>query len=230
MPEPPRPATATAARIAVVISGQGRNLQALAIACADGRIDGQIVTVISNVAAAPGLAYARGAGLATQVIPHGAFATRDAFDRALAEALDAQAPDFVLLAGFMRVLTPVFVRRYHGCLLNVHPSLLPRHPGLHTHRRAIAAGDAEHGASVHFVTEALDGGPVIVQGGVRVQPEDTPDSLADRVMQDVELKIYPQAVAWMARGELCLDGNAVQFRNRLLRAPLGLADVEEVFR
>lgn len=186
--------------------------------------------MISNRADAPGLVHGRAAGLAPQIIPHGQFATRDAFDQTLAETLDAQAPDLILLAGFMRVLTGDFVRRYHGRMLNIHPSLLPRHPGLHTHRRAIDAGDLEHGATVHFVTESLDGGAAIIQGGVRVRPHDTPETLADRVTQDLELKIYPQAVAWMARGALRLDGDRVRWGDRLLDAPLGLADLEEPFR
>lgn len=219
-----------AARIAVLISGQGRNLQAIARACSRGTIAGQIVSVISNRADAPGLKFAADLGIATQVLPHVDYPSREAFDAALAEALEAARPDMILLAGFMRVLTADFVRRYAGRLLNIHPSLLPRHPGLHTHRRALEAGDTEHGATVHFVTEDLDGGPRIIQGGVRVHGDDSPETLSDRVMLEVELKIYPQAVAWMARGELrCERGRAV-LRGRRLDHPLGLDDLEEAFQ
>ena len=219
-----------AARIAVLISGQGRNLQAIARACAQGTIAGRIVHVISNRADAPGLEYAAKLGLATQVLPHVDYPSREAFDAALAEALEAARPDVILLAGFMRVLTAGFVRHYAGRLINIHPSLLPRHPGLHTHRRALEAGDSEHGATVHFVTEDLDGGPCIIQGGVRVHADDSPEILSDRVMREVELKIYPQAVAWMARGELrCEQGHAM-LRGRRLDHPLGLDALEEAFR
>ena len=185
--------------IAVLISGQGRNLQALIEACADGRIAARIAVVISNRADAGGLERARQTGLRTAVIPHGDYVTREAFDAALIKELDTHAPDFVVLAGFMRVLTPDFVQRYTGRLLNIHPSLLPRHPGLRTHQKVIASGDRSHGATVHFVTADLDGGPAIIQGEFMVMPQDTEQSLAQRVMQDVELKIYPQAVIWMAR-------------------------------
>lgn len=219
-----------AARIVALISGRGRNLHAIERGCAQGRIAGRIVSVISNRADAPGLGYAADVGLATQVLPHVDYPSREAFDAALADALDALRPDMILLAGFMRVLTAGFVRRYAGHLLNIHPSLLPRHPGLHTHRRALEAGDVEHGATVHFVTEDLDGGPRIIQGGVRVYRDDSPEILSDRVMREVELKIYPQAVAWMARGELrCEQGLAV-LRGRRLDRPLDLADLEEAFQ
>lgn len=217
------------ARIVVLISGQGRNLWALLRACAEERIDGRVLAVISNRVDAAGLARAREAGVATRVIPHVEFETRAAFDEALSAAIDAHEPDLVLLAGFMRVLTPGFVKRYRGRLVNIHPSLLPRHPGLHTHRRAIEAGDAMHGATVHFVTEDLDGGPAIIQAGVRVLSQDTPETLADRVMQSVELKIYPQAVAWLARGELRMGSDGLTFRGRQLKEPLGLSDLEGSF-
>jgi phosphoribosylglycinamide formyltransferase-1 len=229
LPESSRLLAVRPSRIVVLISGQGRNLQALLQACADGRVDGRIVGVISNRADAVGLVRAREAGVATLVIPRTGFDSREAFDQALSAAIDAWAPQLVLLAGFMRVLTAGFVQRYRGRLLNIHPSLLPRHPGLHTHRRVIECADAEHGATVHFVTEDLDGGPAIIQGRVRVLPQDTPDTLADRVMQDVELKIYPQAVAWMARGELCLDQARAVFRGGPLHHPLTLADLEAPF-
>ncbi|MFA5938496.1 MAG: phosphoribosylglycinamide formyltransferase [Sinimarinibacterium sp.] len=217
-------------RIAILISGRGRNLQALVEACADGRIEGRIVLVLSNRADAAGLQFARQRGIETAVLSHREFADRAAYDRSLMAVLDRRAPDLVVLAGFMRILTPEFVAHYRGRLLNIHPSLLPRYPGLDTHRRALEAGDAEHGATVHFVTEDLDGGPAIVQGKLNVQAQDTEASLADRVMTEIELKIYPQAIAWIARGDIALDAAGVHFRGRHLQAPLGLDDIEDAFR
>lgn len=218
------------ARIAVLISGRGRNLQALAQACADGHIPGRIAVVLSSRADAAGLDYARHYGIEAAVLSHRDYPDRASYDRALMAALDRHAPDVVVLAGFMRILTPTFVAHYRGRLLNIHPSLLPRYPGLDTHRRALEAGDAEHGATVHFVTEELDGGPAIIQGQLNVHAQDTEGSLADRVMNEIELKIYPQALAWFARGEVVLDGDAVRFGGRRLDAPLGLDDIEAAFR
>lgn len=218
------------ARIVVLISGQGRNLQALVDRCAQGHIRARIVAVISNRADAAGLQRATSAGIPAQVIPHAQFATRDAFDAALAEAVDAQRPDVVVLAGFMRVLGAPFIERFHGRLLNIHPSLLPQHPGLKTHARVLAQGDREHGATVHFVTPEVDGGPIAIQGRFSVRAEDTEQTLAERVMQDIETRIYPQAVAWMVSGDLHLGTNGVIFRGRALTAPLSLDDLEPVFR
>lgn len=218
------------AKIAVVISGQGRNLQALIDHCRAGSIEGRIVEVLSNRADAAGLARAAEAGIRTQIVPHQQFATRDAFDSALAAALRHHQPDIVVLAGFMRVLGAAFIDEFHGRLLNIHPSLLPKYPGLKTHERALAAGDAEHGASVHFVTPQVDGGPVAVQGALSVRREDTPQTLAERVMQEVELKIYPQAVAWMARGALRLAGDRVMFEGAPLSKPLSMQNLEPAFR
>ena len=218
------------ARIAVLISGEGRNLQALIDACADGRIAGRIVAVISNRAEAGGLARAQAAGIPTVVLPHRDHASREDYDVALVSRLAGHRPDIVVLAGFMRILTPVFIGAYAGRMLNIHPSLLPRHPGLRTHEAVLAQGDARHGATVHFVTEELDGGPAVIQGEFMVRPDDTPQTLAARVMSDIELKIYPQAVAWMARGELALTSRGVELRGRPLTAPVGLDAVEEGFR
>lgn len=217
-------------RIAVLVSGQGRNLQALVAACAEGRIAGRIALVLGNRANAAALDRARAAGIATRVLEHAAFPDRESFDSALIAALDAAQIDLVLLAGFMRILGAGFVRHFAGRLLNIHPSLLPRHPGLHTHRRALEAGDAEHGATVHFVTEELDGGPAIIQGRVRVRAEDTADTLAERVMQDIEVRIYPQAVALIAGGDLALRDGQVLLRGKPLTAPLQLDDTEGPFR
>lgn len=217
-------------RFAVLVSGEGRNLQALIDACADARIPGRIVGVVSNRAGVRALERADAAGLPHRAVSHLDFADRGAFEHALVATLDEWAPDFVLLAGFMRVLTADFVRRYPGRLLNVHPSLLPRHPGLHTHRRAIEAGDTEHGATVHFVTEDLDGGPSIIQGRVRVEPQDTQQSLSERVMNTVEIRIYPQVAAWLASGDIVLRKGVVTWRNQALQAPLQLHDIEDCFR
>ncbi len=217
------------ATLVVLISGQGRNLQALIDGIAAGRIPARIATVISNRDDAPGLERARRAGIATAVLSHREYPSREAFDAALADAIDHHSPDVVVLAGFMRILTAGFTQRFSGRLLNIHPSLLPRHPGLHTHRQVLADGDAEHGATVHFVTEALDGGPIIIQGGFTVQAQDDVSTLAEKVMERVETRIYPQAIAWIARGELALNGGAVWFRGHRLQRPLGLGDIEEGF-
>lgn len=217
-------------RVVVLISGGGRNLQALLDHAAAGHLAAQITAVISNKADAYGLERARLAGVPTVVIPHAGFASREAFDAALGDAIEAQRPDIVVMAGFMRIVGNAFVRRFQGRMLNIHPSLLPRHPGLKTHQKALEAGDAEHGATVHYVTEELDGGPAIIQGQFSVLPQDTADSLAQRVMQDVELKIYPQAVAWVARDLLELREGRVCYRGQPLQAPLGLADLDAEFR
>lgn len=217
-------------RLAVLISGQGRNLQAILEAVADGRIPATAAGVISNRADAAGLARARAAGVVAQVVPHAEFADRAAFDAALADALDALRPDIVALAGFMRVLGDPFIRRFAGRMVNIHPSLLPKYRGLHTHRRVLEAGDAEHGASVHYVTQELDGGPVAIQGRFSVLPQDDEQTLAERTMRDIELKIYPQALAWMARGDLRYADGRAWFRGRALAAPLALADLEPEFR
>lgn len=217
-------------RVAVLVSGQGRNLQALIEACADGRIPARIVGVISNRPEALGLERARTAGIPAQALSHLDYPNREAYDAALSAALDGLQPDIVVLAGFMRVLGDAFVRRYKGRLINIHPSLLPRHPGLHTHRRALEAGDREHGATVHFVTEELDGGPGIIQGRVSVLPEDTADTLSERVMTMVELRIFPQALAWIASGALRLENARVVLRGHTLAAPLQLEDLEDAFQ
>lgn len=206
----------------VLISGSGSNLQAL--------IDSQgednplrIRAVISNRADAYGLTRAQNAGIATQVLDHKAFADREAFDCALIEAIDGFRPDLVVLAGFMRILTPAFVRHYSGRLLNIHPSLLPKHKGLNTHQRALDAQDSEHGCSVHFVSEELDGGPLIIQAIVPVEPGDTAETLALRVHMQ-EHRIYPTAVRWFAEGRLrlaaegaLLDGEKLPATGYLIR-------------
>lgn len=217
-------------RLAVLISGQGRNLQAILDGIAAGRIPAEPACVVSNRADAAGLQRALRAGVATAVVPDAQYAERGAFDAALASVLEPYQPDIIALAGFMRVLGAGFTGQYRGRMVNIHPSLLPKYRGLRTHRRVLAAGEAEHGASVHYVTEELDGGPVAIQGRFRVRPEDDELSLEERVMRDVELKIYPQALAWMARGELRYADGRLWFRGRPLQAPLGMDALEPEFR
>lgn len=217
-------------RIAVLISGQGRNLQAILDAVSAGKIPARMACVASNRADAPGLERARAAAVPVAVVPHADYSDRTAFDTALAAALGPYRPDIIALAGFMRVLGDGFIRAHRGRMVNIHPSLLPKYRGLHTHRRALAAGDREHGASVHFVTEDLDGGPVAIQGRFSVNPDDNEQTLAERTMREAELKIFPQSLAWMARGELAYAGGAALFRGRPLAAPLTLNDLEPEFR
>jgi len=188
-------------RIVILISGGGSNMAALVRAARTERwaerLNAGVAAVISNRPDAPGLAFAREHGLATAVVRHGDYESREAFDEALMRAVDLHEPALVLLAGFMRILTPGFVRHYDGRLLNIHPSLLPAFPGLHTHRRAIEAGCRVAGATVHAVTPELDHGPILAQAVVPVVPGDTPESLAARVLSQ-EHRIYPEAVvAWL---------------------------------
>ena len=187
--------------IVILISGTGSNMAAIVRAAAADRwaerFDARVVAVVSNKADAGGLAFAQARGIATAVVPHRDFATREAFDAALAEAIDAHVPSLVVLAGFMRILTPGFVTRYEGRLLNIHPSLLPAFPGLHTHRRAIEAGCRVAGVTVHQVTAELDHGPILDQAVVPVLPGDTEAMLAARVLSQ-EHRLYPRAIAgWL---------------------------------
>ncbi|HEX6721820.1 MAG TPA: phosphoribosylglycinamide formyltransferase [Burkholderiaceae bacterium] len=196
-------------RIVILISGRGSNMEAIVRQCAHERWPAQVVAVIANRPQAAGLRFASERGIATAVVDHRAFATRDAFDDALAEAIDAHQPDLVLLAGFMRILGADFVRRYDGRMLNIHPSLLPAFPGLHTHRRVLEAGCKLSGATVHLVTPDLDHGPIVMQSVVPVLAGDTEDSLAARVLA-TEHRIYPQAVSWFVRGRLRFHDGLVQ--------------------
>jgi phosphoribosylglycinamide formyltransferase-1 len=209
--------------VVVLISGSGSNLQALIDSVAHDGNPARIAAVICNRAGAYGLERAKQAGIATELLDHKQFDGREAFDAALIQAIDAYQPDLVVLAGFMRILTPGFVQHYAGRLLNIHPSLLPKHKGLHTHQRAIEAGDSEHGCSVHFVTEELDGGPLVVQAVLPVMADDTAESLARRVHQQ-EHQIYPLAVRWFAEGRLrlgaqgaMLDGLPLPASGHLIR-------------
>jgi len=201
-------------RIVILISGRGSNMEAIVEACAREAWGASVVAVISNRADAAGLAFAAERGIATAVVDHRAYPSRDAFDAALAAAVDAYAPDLVLLAGFMRILTPGFVQRYAGRLMNIHPSLLPLFPGLHTHRRAIEAGCKVAGATVHFVTADLDHGPIVAQAVVPVLADDSEDTLAARVLAR-EHVLYPLAVRWFVESALQLDRHGVvrQVRN-----------------
>lgn len=208
-------------RLAVLISGRGSNLEAILDAIAAGRLAAQVVLVLSNRPGVAGLDLAAAARLSTAVVDHRQYPDRTAFEQALVAALDAAEADLLVLAGFMRVLTADFVQRYRGRLINIHPSLLPAFAGLDTHARALAAGVAEHGASVHFVTAAVDGGPLIAQTRVPVRGDDTPDTLAARVLR-VEHWLYPQVISWYADGRLALDGDAVLLDGLPLKSPVQL--------
>ncbi|MBL8433950.1 MAG: phosphoribosylglycinamide formyltransferase [Zoogloea sp.] len=192
-------------KIVILISGRGSNMEAIVRAQIPGA---EVSAVIANRPDAAGLAFAVDHGIVTQVVDHKAYPSREAFDAALADAIDAYRPDLVVLAGFMRVLTDAFVARYAGRLLNIHPSLLPSFPGLHTHRKAIEAGVRVHGATVHFVTPTLDCGPVVIQAAVPVLPGDDEAALARRVLEQ-EHRIYPQAVRWFVDGRLTLTDGRV---------------------
>lgn len=189
------------ARVVVLISGSGSNLQAIIDAQQAGQLPVQICAVISNKDGVKGLTRAQDHKIPAIVLDHRQFASRDSFDARLKEIIDSQAPDIVVLAGFMRILTPEFTRSYEGRMINIHPSLLPKYPGLHTHQRAIEAGDSEHGVTVHFVTDELDGGPAIIQARVPVWANDSEADLAARVLEQ-EHRIYPLAIKWIAEGRL----------------------------
>lgn len=195
-------------RIVVLISGRGSNMEAIVRAREAEDWPARIAAVVSNRPDAAGLAFAREHGIPTAVVDHKASASREDFDDALAHALDAFQPDLLVLAGFMRILGDAFVARHAGRLMNIHPSLLPMFPGLHTHRRALEAGCKVAGATVHFVTSALDHGPIVVQAVVPVLPSDDETSLAARVLER-EHVIYPRAVRWFVEGALRLDGDIV---------------------
>jgi len=191
-------------RLVVLISGSGTNLQALIDQQASGKLPVILAAVISNRPQAKGLERAQAAGIETQVLDHTRFDSRAAFDAELQRIIDNYRPDLVVLAGFMRILTPEFTDHYAGRMFNIHPSLLPKYQGLHTHERVLAAGEREHGVTVHFVTSELDGGPAVVQAKVPVLPGDKPEDLARRVQRQ-EHRIYPLAIDWFARGRLNMD-------------------------
>ena len=206
-------------RVAVVISGRGSNMRTLIEAGRAADSNYEVTLVLSDKADAGGLKVARDMGVDARAIPAAGCSDRIAYDRLLGDALAAHAPDVIALAGFMRILSAGFVRDFAGKLLNIHPSLLPKYTGLHTHRRALAAGDADHGVTVHYVTEELDGGPRVLQAHTAVLPGDDEATLSARVQQ-LEHKIYPQVVRWHCAGRLVYREQCAWFDGRLLQEPL----------
>ena len=202
-------------RIVVLISGGGTNLQAIIDACSDSNYPAEVVGVISNKADAYGLTRAENSNIAAVSLSHKDFDSRENYDQALISKIDGFNADLIVLAGFMRILTPEFVQHYQGKLLNIHPSLLPKYQGLNTHQRAIDAGDKEHGVSVHFVTEELDGGPVILQAKVPVFEGDNVDDLSARIHEQ-EHRIYPLVVKWFAEKRLRMQGDTAILDNNIL--------------
>ena len=208
---------------AVLISGGGTNLQAFIDGVGAGRLPLDLKVVVSNRPGAYGLERARKAGIPTECVEHGDYPDRRSFDRALVDTLETYAPELILLAGFMRILTPVFIDRFAGKIFNIHPSLLPQYPGLDTHQRAIDAGDRWAGSTVHFATAELDGGPRVIQGRVPVMPDDTADALAARVLE-VEHQIYPRAAELFAEGRLAYRNGAAWLDGKRLDEPLQWPD------
>ena len=192
-------------RIVILISGRGSNMQAVL----EAKLNAMVCAVISNEASAKGLQIARDAGVDTRVISHHAYANRASFDRSLADTIEEYRPDLIVLAGFMRILTEEFISRFNGKIMNIHPSLLPAFPGLDTHRRAIDEGVKLHGCTVHFVTTALDHGPIVIQSAVPVRPDDDEDRLAARVLE-LEHAVYPRAIQWFLDDQLVVEGNRVK--------------------
>ena len=195
---------ASTCRFVVLISGRGSNMQTIVDTLQQHNAPGQVCAVISNNADARGLEWAAQKGIVTQVVSHRDYESREQFDLALGDAVHAFRPDYILLAGFMRILTPAFVERFNGRLINIHPSLLPAFPGLHTHQQALAAGVQWHGCTVHFVTPVLDHGPIIAQGIVPVRADDTSDVLAGRVL-NLEHRMYGDVALWLSEGRVTLD-------------------------
>ena len=210
-------------KILVLVSGSGTNLQALIDASRERDFPGQITAVGSNRPGAFALERAAQANIETFVVDHKNFDSREEFDAALMAEIRRHNPDLIVLAGFMRILTTDFVRAFRGKMLNIHPSLLPRHTGLNTHHRAIEAGDDFHGVSVHFVTEELDGGPVIAQAEVQVASDDTPESLAEKVLEKEHI-LYPIVVRWFCEGRIQLGSDYILFDGEILKAPMRLPD------
>jgi phosphoribosylglycinamide formyltransferase-1 len=206
-------------RVAVLVSGRGSNMRAIAAACRARRIRAEVSLVIADRPEAGALGVAADLGLVSALVPFRDYPDRAAFERALDDELRSHAPDVVALAGFMRILSPEFVIGWEGRMLNIHPSLLPRYTGLHTHRRVIEAGDREHGASVHYVTHELDGGPVVAQSRLAVRPDDTAESLSARV-QATEHILYPRVLGWIADERLAWRNGQIVFDGRALHAPL----------
>lgn len=206
-------------KLAILISGRGSNMAAIAKACTERRINAVVGVVIADRAGAGGLAVARDLGIPTAVVPWQSAAGRAAAEDVLAQVLDAHQPDIIVLAGFMRILSTRFVERYAGRILNIHPSLLPLHRGLHTHRRVLESGDSHHGASVHFVTPELDGGPVVMQSRIRVRPGETEAAISGRV-QKTEHNIYPRVIGWLADRRLSWRDSRPWLDGKPLIAPI----------
>ncbi|MFI9654029.1 phosphoribosylglycinamide formyltransferase [Guyparkeria sp. GHLCS8-2] len=202
-------AVANKARLVVLASGNGSNFQAIIDACESGRLDAEIVLLVVNRPGAYALERAEQHGIPSRLIDHKDFADREAFDAAMAEAINAARPDWIIMAGFMRILTDGFVERFRGRLINIHPSLLPKYPGMNTHARALEAGDRQHGATVHFVTPTVDAGPPIVQGRLEIFDNDDVESLKQRI-HGVEHRIYPLAIDWLVKGRIDFDRAAAQ--------------------
>ncbi len=207
------------AAVVVLISGRGSNMRALIEGSRDPAMGYRVVQVFADKPQAPGLAVARELGVPAEALAADAWPQRAAYDQALGEAIERRQPALIAMAGFMRILSAPFIARFAGRMLNIHPSLLPKYPGLHTHRRALAAGEREHGATVHFVTEVLDAGPPVLQARVPVHAGDSEDSLAARVLQ-CEHRIYPLAVHWYAAGRLRCQGDRAWLDGRALEGPM----------
>jgi phosphoribosylglycinamide formyltransferase-1 len=204
--------------ILVMISGSGSNLQAFIDSQAAGELPGKIIAVLSNKAQAYGLERAKQANIDTITLEHTNFDSREAFDQAMIEKIDQYQPDLIILAGFMRILSSAFVKQYSGKLLNIHPSLLPKYPGLNTHKRAIENQDEYHGTSVHFVTEELDGGPVIAQAKLTIATMN--EETLTKNIQKMEHKLYPQVAKWFLQDKLIMQQDGVYFENKRLEKPI----------
>lgn len=219
------PEQRTPCSLVVLISGRGSNFKAILDAIDAGRLPARVRAVVSSRADAPGLAYARAAGIDTLALDGADYPDREDYDRALQGLIERFEPDLVVLAGYMRILSDDFVRHFRGRLVNIHPSLLPALRGLDTHHRALESGQREHGASVHFVSEELDGGPVILQARVPILADDTPATLAARVLEQ-EHRIYVEALCWLAEGRVQLDGERVRLDGQALPEPVQIETVE----
>lgn len=202
-------------KIVVLVSGSGSNLQAIIDACTSHHINGEIVAVISNKPEVYALTRAKNSDIPAWVINHNAYSTREEFDHVMAQKIDTYHPDLIVLAGYMRILTADFVKRYTGKMINIHPSLLPKYPGLHTHKRAIEAGDQEHGTSVHFVTEELDGGPIILQAKVPIFADDEEQDVIDRVLVQ-EHQIYPLVIKWFCDNRLNMQNGRAYLDDKVI--------------
>lgn len=212
--------------LVVLVSGNGSNLQALIDAVADGRLIAKIQLVVSNRPEAGALDRAKQSNIPTLALDHRQYSDRDVFDREMAQHIDTYKPDLVVLAGFMRLLTNAFAQHYSGKLINIHPSLLPKHKGLHTHQRAIEAGDSWHGASVHFVVPELDAGPCLAQVKIPILKFDTPETLAKRLLVQ-EHQLYPFALNLIAKGEIRIEDGQLFWDGKLLESPLEMAPIAE---